>query len=237
MKINKNIEFHKQIASSIESYGHASSVEDDLMASNIRLRQQLASSSCEEQPFMISLKPITDREISHNYVYSPPKQIKSVKSCQLNKHHPNKSFFTTDDSFDQSIEPKSTKECHSSLLSKCKSQKTTPLVLSPLSLPKLTLKTRKNTQKILEGLMSLAETFKKVEQKNLTFRFTHLKMFSQKKKLEDQKTFSSRKISYKGNKPDKRKEFYRQWFKIHKITQIDGNRVEINTDHTVGVRF
>lgn len=214
-----NIEFQKFTTSQSACYNTASSIEDDLIAERLRQKQVRGSSSCNNDKFHIMLFAVKDISETKK-VYSKMSSVVYNNNTFDDKDAQDSSFATADSIDELIVAPKADKKMRTSILSALEFDNSTEGDFTPQFSPKRELNTNK-LQKLLMGLSAFKNTVEKVQTKDVAFKFAHLKIFAQLTALNTTKAVKKElpvQSSSKAHLTDKKKQFYRQFFK----TQMSG---------------
>lgn len=211
MNTNNQLEFQNDEISQFAKQTCESSIEDDLIVERLRSKQQDSIFSADNNFFGLKLINMCDFSEERSFNMLRQKKINIDIESECNNDCRNSSFTTAENSLCQSTEFESTNNRDSSFLSNIEFDRSSANIKSNKGVQNKNKK--ENQQKLILGLSALCSTFNKVETKDVTFTLASLKIFSQLRALNDKKKVVPTKVaSPKVGKPDKKKEFYRQWF-------------------------
>ena len=234
MNAINNLEFQQNNESSLSATSNTnSSIEDDIMIERLRMKQCISSLSSDKAIFAIDIVHIDYIGEKITCDLARRNILNFDDECDEKFNARNTSFITADSSMRNSIEMCVAKNRDFSLLSGIEFDKT---MRASTSTQKSEKNSREVQQKILLGLSALTSTMNKVQTKDVAFKFAHLKIFAQLNALKKIKTESPKKSSSKLRLPDKKKEFYRQWFKNNKVNQEVSCETNTDTHHTLIAR-
>jgi len=220
MSVNTNTQFaNDNMKPRFADLCVASSIEDDIIAERLRAKQRRASASSESSTFAIELIAVEPVEQIRNSDLARANIIDFDFDCVEEVKERNSSFTTAEDSLRNSIETMGGKNRDFSILSNLEFDKT---LRNSTFTQKSEEKSREVQQKLLLGLSALSATFNKVQDKDVAFKFAHLKIFSQLNALKNKKTEVPTKPSSRLRLPDRKTQFYRRVFENVRASQIIG---------------
>lgn len=235
MNAIESIEFQKNTNAQTSCYNNVASIEDDLISQRLRAKQTHAFSSSTNHTFEIVLLPISNYSEEKTFF-----MFRSEKACSEDcnelKNNMDVSFATADDSSDEIVEIKAAKKLRISILSGLEFDGHNQGDMTPEFSPKRKQPNFEALGKLLSGFAKLNDTVEKVQNKDVTFKFAHLKIFAQIKALQSQKKSAPAQISPRSKITEKKKLFYSQWFKSQKSGQFPGCDMATNAAHTLAMR-
>jgi len=234
MNANKQLEFQSIYENTLfETSNTISSIEDDIIAQRLMAKQRRASSSSDTTIFRIELTAVEHVSEKRNSDMARANILDFDDECDYKFNARNSSFTTAEDSLRNSVEMCTAKNHNFSMLSGIEFDRNLRASTSTQQSEK---NSREVQQKLLLGLSALSATVNKVQTKDVAFKFAYLKIFAQLNALKNKKTEAVSKSSSKLRLPDKKKAFYRQWFKANKVNQETGCGDATNAHHTLAAR-
>lgn len=237
MSVNTNIQFaNMSMQPRFADLCLPSSIEDDIIAERLRAKQRRASSSSDSNIFaisLISIEPATDKR---NSDLARANIIDFDFDCVEEIKERNSSFTTAGDSLRNSIESCQSQNRDFSILSNLEFDKTLGQSTVTANSSEKKEKSREVQQKLLLGLSALSATFNKVQEKDVAFKFAHLKIFAQLNALKNKKNEVPAKPSSRLRLPDRKTQFYRRVFENVRASQIIGGAESTDSHHTLALK-